>query len=94
MGAAPVVRLWLFVRGNAATSSVAISTLRRVCERAPSYQLRVVDVCQEPRLAADHRVLATPTVVRFEPGGERRLVGAISEARLSESLGVGASNDR
>jgi circadian clock protein KaiB len=92
MGHEVATRLLLFIRGNAAASLSAISTLKRVCESRlrGDYELRVVDVFQDPGLVESHRILATPTVLRVSPGRERRLVGALSEDRLIDGLGLRA----
>jgi circadian clock protein KaiB len=86
-------RLVLFVRGNATSSNLAISTLRRLCdESGGEYELRVVDVFQEPALAQRHHVMATPTVLCGDGELERRVVGDISEGHLMEALGLGTNH--
>jgi circadian clock protein KaiB len=75
------LQLVLFVRGNAARSLDAIRLVRQVARAHTSSDaaLRVVDITQQPALAAHYRVLATPTLVRTSGGSERRLVGELSE---------------
>jgi KaiB-like protein len=82
-------RWMLFVRGNTARSASAIRAVRSACSaqsglRAPA--LRVVDVFQEPALAAEYKVVATPTLVARGCVGERRWVGEVSEAQLLDVL--------
>jgi circadian clock protein KaiB len=80
------LQLVLFVRGNAARSANAIRVVRQVVSsRAPGAQaLRVVDVFQQPALATQYGVVATPTLVRTGRGHERRVVGDLSEQRVRD----------
>lgn len=48
--------------------------------------LRVVDVCQDPALVAEYKVLATPTLITIGAAGERRWVGEVGEAQLRDCL--------
>jgi circadian clock protein KaiB len=79
-GAQDYVSLRLYVTGRTEKSLAARSNLRRVCEThlAGRYDLEVVDLAEEPKRAADDRILATPTLVRRAPGSARRIVGDLS----------------
>jgi circadian clock protein KaiB len=72
--------LRLFVTGMSRRSARAIANLRAVCdEYLPGrYDLRVVDVYQQPELARDEQVVAAPTLVRRRPLPVRRIVGDMS----------------
>jgi circadian clock protein KaiB len=73
--------LTLFVSGASASSSRAIGNARAICEAhlKGRYNLRIVDVNQNPELARGSRVLATPTLLRGRPSPERMLVGDLSD---------------
>jgi circadian clock protein KaiB len=73
--------LRLYVTGTTARSMRAIANLRRLCEQhlAGRYDLKVVDVYQQPELAAREQLLATPTLVKESPLPLRRLVGDLSD---------------
>jgi circadian clock protein KaiB len=60
---------------------LAIENLRRVCEEhlAGHYRIEVVDLLENPRLAADDQILAVPTVVRKLPQPIRTIVGDLSD---------------
>ena len=60
---------------------LAIANLRRVCEEhlAGHYRIEVVDLLENPRLAADDQILAVPTVVRKLPHPIRTIVGDLSD---------------
>jgi circadian clock protein KaiB len=84
--------LTLYVNGASPNSIQAIETVRRLCdeELAGRVELEVIDVYQQPALAAADQVVATPTLVRRLPGPVRKLVGELSDAaRLCIGLDLG-----
>ena len=85
--------LRLYVTGATPGSSRAIAQLRAFCELflKGRYRLEVIDVYQQPELADEERIVATPTLVRMFPLPLRRLVGNLSDPeRLSVALGLSA----
>jgi circadian clock protein KaiB len=72
--------LRLYVTGTTARSMRAIANLREVCEQhlPERYELQVVDVYQQPELAAREQLVAVPTLIRQLPLPLRRLVGELS----------------
>lgn len=73
----------LYVAGQTERSSTAEANLRALCEsRLPGgYELEVVDTREQPALAEEQRILATPTVVRLTPPPQRRVIGDLSDRR-------------
>ena len=73
--------LCLYVTGRSAKCLRAIENLRRVCDEylAGRYRIEVVDLLENPRLAADDQILAVPTVVRRLPAPMRKIVGDLSD---------------
>ena len=73
--------LRLYVTGTTARSMRAIANLRRLCEQhlAGRYDLKVVDVYQQPELAAREQLVVAPTLVKEAPLPLRRLVGDLSD---------------
>jgi circadian clock protein KaiB len=73
--------LCLYVTGRSPKCLRAIENLRRACEEhlAGHYQIEVVDLLENPRLAAVDQILAVPTVVRRFPSPIRKLVGDLSD---------------
>ncbi|MFY9983968.1 MAG: circadian clock KaiB family protein [Chthoniobacterales bacterium] len=83
--------LRLYVTGATDRSRRAIANIRGFCERylKGRYDLRVVDIYQQPSLAQDQQIIAAPTLVKSEPLPQKRLVGDFSDRnRLSASLGL------
>lgn len=72
--------LRLYITGTTAKSMRAIENIRWLCEQylAGDYDLEVVDLYQQPELAAREQLLAAPTLVKKLPLPLRRLVGDMS----------------
>lgn len=83
--------LQLFVSGMSPRSTSAIKTIKALCEErlAGKYTLQVVDLYDDPQTARQHRVLASPTLVRHRPLPARRLIGDLSDrATVLRTLGI------
>lgn len=83
--------LRLYVTGLSVRSTLAIASLRRVCEEclAGRYEMEVIDIYQQPELAREAQLYATPTVVKERPLPVRRLVGDLSDrTRVIAGLGL------
>ncbi|MFD0415924.1 circadian clock KaiB family protein [Streptomyces sp. NPDC127108] len=81
----------LFVAGPTERSDAARSNLRTLCESllVNGYDLTVIDVMQQPELAEENRILATPTVIRLSPLPQRRVIGDLSDqSRAALALGL------
>jgi circadian clock protein KaiB len=78
----------LFITGATPASLRAITGLKSFCEEhlRGRYALEVVDVYQQPDLAEEERVRATPTLVKKLPLPLRRLVGDLTDSRLLAGL--------
>jgi circadian clock protein KaiB len=72
--------LRLYVAGASERSRQAILRARQLCEIELNgeYDLEVIDIYQQPILARDGQILATPTLVREFPRPVRRLIGNLS----------------
>lgn len=73
--------LRLFVTGASARTAPAIANLRRICdeELRGAYDLEIIDVQENPALAEDERILATPTLIKSLPLPLRRVIGDLSD---------------
>jgi circadian clock protein KaiB len=78
--AAPTYVLRLYVTGSTTRSMRAVENVRLLCEQhlAGDYELEVVDLYQQPELAAREQLVAAPTLVKQLPLPLRRLVGDMS----------------
>jgi circadian clock protein KaiB len=85
--------LTLFVSGASDSSANAIANIRGICDAhlEGRYHLDIIDLNQEPTLAGEHHVLATPTLVKDRPLPSRMLVGDMSDhPRILVALDVRA----
>jgi circadian clock protein KaiB len=75
-------RLRLYVAGQSPKSLKAISNLKRLCdERLDSrYEIEIVDLVLNPRLAVGDEIIAIPTLVRRLPEPMRKIIGDLSDA--------------
>jgi circadian clock protein KaiB len=72
--------LRLYTSGTTPRSACAIQNLKRICEARlhGRYQLAVIDIYQQPGLAQDDQIIATPTLIKEEPSPRRVMVGDFS----------------
>lgn len=72
--------LWLYITGLTPRSTEAVTNLKAICEThlAGRYDLKVIDLYQQPALAKGEQILAAPTLVKRRPLPARRLVGNLS----------------
>jgi circadian clock protein KaiB len=72
--------LRLYVAGASDRSRQAILRARELCETElkGNFELEVIDVYQQPILARDGQIVATPTLVREFPTPVRRFIGNLS----------------
>jgi len=73
--------LKLYVTGQTPKSQAAIVNLRRICQEqlAGEHELIIIDVLEQPQLAEDDKILATPTLVKQLPLPSRRTIGDLSD---------------
>jgi circadian clock protein KaiB len=85
--------LRLFISGASPKSIEAIKNIKKICEEhlAGHYELEVVDVYQQTRLAADEQVVAAPMLVKRFPLPLRKLIGNLSNtSKVLQRLGLRA----
>ena len=72
--------LRLYVAGATDRSRQAVLRARQLCktELKGNFELEVIDVYQQPILARDGQIVATPTLIREFPRPVRRLIGNLS----------------
>jgi circadian clock protein KaiB len=72
--------LRLYVAGQTPKSITAFANLKKICEaHLPGrYTIEVVDLLQQPQLAAGDQIVAIPTLVRKLPEPLRKIVGDLS----------------
>jgi len=73
--------LRLYITGRTPRSERAIANLQRICDRDLNglYQMQVNDVLENPQLAEDEKIIATPTLIKNLPLPLRRIIGDLSD---------------
>ncbi len=74
--------LRLYIAGQTPRSVAAFANLKKICEQhfAGRYRIEVIDLVQNPQLAAGDQILAVPTLVRRLPEPVRKIIGDLSNA--------------
>jgi len=93
LGLARKCVLRLFVAGATTRSRQAVVRVRELCadELKDHCTLEVIDIYQQPQLARDNQIVATPTLIKEYPRPVRRFIGNLLDtAGLFTDLEVAA----
>jgi len=73
--------LKLYVTGQTPKSQRAIANIHRICKEdlKEEYELVIIDVLEQPELAEEGRILATPTLTKELPPPLSRVIGDLSD---------------
>ena len=73
-------QLRLYVAGQSPKSLTAFSNLVKICNEhlEGRYQIEVIDLLENPQLAAGDEIVAVPTLVRSLPAPLRKIIGDLS----------------
>jgi circadian clock protein KaiB len=73
--------LRLYVTGMTPKSTRAIANVQKLCEKylEGAYELKVIDIYQQPQLAKGEQIIATPTLIKQLPLPFRKLIGDMSD---------------
>jgi len=73
--------LRLYITGITPKSTKAIQNIKKICEEnlKGRYELEVIDIYQQPRLAKDEQIIAAPTLIKKLPLPLRKLIGDMSD---------------
>ena len=79
----PVNKKWelrLYTAGRTARSIKAFENLKKLCEEhlAGQYEIEVIDLLKDPKLARGDQIVAVPTLVRKLPEPVRKIIGDLS----------------
>jgi len=77
----PKYELRLYVTGMTPRSTHAIANVKEICEEhlKGRYDLRVIDLYQQPVLADGERIIAVPLLIKKLPPPLRRITGDLSD---------------
>jgi circadian clock protein KaiB len=95
----PVKRyaLRLYITGQTPRSRQSVQNLRALCDKhiPGQFDLEVIDIYQQPAMAAAVQIIAAPTLIKSMPLPLRRLVGDFSDQdRVILGLDIKLSGER
>jgi circadian clock protein KaiB len=72
--------LRLYVAGHSSRTIAALANLRKICEEYMSnrYEIEVIDLLENPKLAAGDQIIAIPTLVRKLPKPLKKIIGDLA----------------
>jgi len=75
--------LRLYVAGQTPKSLAAFANLKRLCEEymPGRYNIEVIDLIENPELAAGDQIFALPTLVKKLPSPLKRMIGNFSDTQ-------------
>ena len=73
--------LRLYVAGINSKSSEAIQNITRICEEnlKGRYDLKIIDIYQQPTLARGEQIIAAPTLIKRLPLPLRKFIGNMAD---------------
>ena len=73
--------LRLYVAGITPRSREAVANVKALCEKhlTGRYDLQVIDIYQQPKLAKGEQIIAAPTLVKKLPLPLRRMIGSMAQ---------------
>ena len=73
--------LKLYVAGQTAKALAAFTNLKTICEEQLKgrYEIEVIDLLENPKLAREDQIVALPTLVRRLPPPLRKIIGDLSD---------------
>jgi circadian clock protein KaiB len=73
--------LRLYITGMTTQSTRAIANVKKICEEhlQGRYELEVIDLYQQPKLAKGEQIIAAPTLIKKLPLPLRRIIGDMSK---------------
>lgn len=73
--------LKLYITGDSPRSQRAIANLMRICaqELKNQYELKIIDVLEQPDVAENDKIMVTPTLIKQLPPPLQRIIGDMSK---------------
>lgn len=74
-------QLLLYIAGMTPSAERALANIQQIAEEHldGQYEISVIDLLENPKLAAEEQIFAVPTLVRKHPLPLRKIVGDLSD---------------
>lgn len=85
------IRLRLYITGCSLSSQHAVINLQKLCEEelCGLCEYEIIDILENPEIAEEEKILATPTLVKRYPAPVRKIIGDLSQRnRVLFGLGL------
>ena len=78
-----MLKLRLYIAGDAPNSVAAVANLRAVCSQhfEARHEIEIVDLLDQPARALADGVIVTPTLLKLSPLPAQRLIGSLSDTK-------------
>ena len=90
-----IYELRLFITGASPNSIRAVENIKSICEEylLGNYNLEIIDIHQQPKLALGEDVIAVPLMIKLAPYPKRRMIGDMSDTkRVLKGLGLATNS--
>ncbi len=73
--------LKLYVLGHSTKYEDTIKNLKQLCDKElrGQYEIKIVDLLENPHLAEDDKIVACPTLIKELPSPIKRVIGDLSD---------------
>lgn len=75
-----IYMLRLYIAGQTPRSVAALANLKKICDTylEQKYEIEVIDLLENPKLAQTDQIIAIPTLVRKLPEPVKKIIGDLS----------------
>lgn len=83
--------LKLYVSGMSSKSMAAIENLKLLCDEhlKGCFELEIIDIYKNPKIASEHHIVFSPSLLKKLPLPEKTLVGTLADTKkVLKALGV------
>lgn len=83
--------LKLYVSGMSSKSMAAIENLKLLCDEhlKGCFELEIIDIYKNPKIASEHHIVFSPSLLKKLPSPEKTLVGTLADTKkVLKALGV------
>ena len=85
----PKMFFQIFIAGKSNRNEELVKNYQQACNALllpNSFELTVIDLARNSQLAEEHKILATPTIIRSRPSPEKRVIGNLSQEGAVKAL--------
>ncbi|WNK00392.1 circadian clock KaiB family protein [Thalassospiraceae bacterium LMO-JJ14] len=76
------LQLEIYIAGNTPAGERAIANIHKMCEEicvVGAYEIKIINIHENPKAAEAHNIMATPTIVRRSPQPVMSITGDMND---------------